>query len=47
MHLLLNCLIVIGVMVSMLASNVVDCDIDYGLGLTNNYDIGICCFSAK
>ena len=36
-----------GVMVSVLASRVVDRGFEYQSGLTKNYTIGICCFSAK
>jgi hypothetical protein len=34
-------------MVNMLASSVVDCGFEPRLGQTNDYKIGICCFSAK
>ena len=36
-----------GVMVSVLASSVVDCGFPPQSGQTKNYEIGICCFSAK
>ena len=36
-----------GVMVSMLASSVVDCGFEPWSGQTKEYKIGICCFSAK
>jgi hypothetical protein len=36
-----------GVMVSMLASSVVDCRFEPRSGKTKDYTIGICCFSAK
>jgi hypothetical protein len=36
-----------GVMVSMLASGVVDCGFEPWSGQTKDYKIGICCFSAK
>jgi hypothetical protein len=35
------------VMVSVLASSVVDCEFELRSGQTNDYAIGICCFSAK
>jgi hypothetical protein len=34
-------------MVSVLASSVVDRGFEHQSGLTKNYTIGICCFSAK
>ena len=34
-------------MVNMLVSSVVDCGFEPRLGQTNDYKIGICCFSAK
>ena len=36
-----------GVMVSVLASSVVDRGFEHRLGQTKNYQIDICCFSAK
>ena len=36
-----------GVMVSVLASSVVDCGFESRSGQTKDYNIGICCFSAK
>jgi hypothetical protein len=36
-----------GIMVSVLASNVVDHGFEPRLGQTKNYKIGICCFSGK
>jgi hypothetical protein len=36
-----------GVMVSVLASSVVDCGFEPRSGQTKDYTIGICCFSAK
>ena len=36
-----------GVMVSMLASSVVDRGFEPQSGQTKDYEIGICCFSAK
>jgi hypothetical protein len=36
-----------GVMISVLASNVVDCGFDPRSGQTKDYNIGICCFSTK
>jgi hypothetical protein len=36
-----------GVMVSMLTSSTVDCEIEPRSGQTKDYKIGICCFSAK
>ena len=36
-----------GVMVSVLASSVVDYGFKPRTGQTNDYEIGICCFSAK
>jgi hypothetical protein len=36
-----------GVMFSMLASSLVDRGFDPRSGQTNDYKIGICCFSAK
>jgi hypothetical protein len=36
-----------GVIVSVLASNVVDRGFEFRSGKTNDYDIGMCCFSAK
>jgi hypothetical protein len=36
-----------GVMVSVLASSVVDCGFEPRLGQANDYKIGICSFSAK
>jgi hypothetical protein len=36
-----------GVMVSMIAFSVVDCRFNPWLGQTKDYEIGICCFSAK
>ena len=36
-----------GVMVSVLASNVVDCGFEPWLGQTKDYEIDICYFSAK
>ena len=36
-----------GVMVSLLASSVVDCGFEPRLGQTKDYKIGIYCFSAK
>ena len=36
-----------GVMVSMLASSAVDRGFEPRSGLTKDYKIGICCFSAK
>ena len=35
------------VMVSVLASSVVDCGFEPYSGQTKDYEIGICCFSAK
>jgi hypothetical protein len=34
-------------MVSVLASSVVDCEFEPRSGQTKDYEIGICCFSAK
>jgi hypothetical protein len=34
-------------MVSVLASSAVDCGLETWSGQTKDYDIGICCFSAK
>jgi len=34
-------------MVSVLDSSAVDCGVEPRLGQTKDYDIGICCFSAK
>jgi hypothetical protein len=34
-------------MVSVFASSAVDCGFEPRLGLTKDYKIGICCFSAK
>ena len=36
-----------GVMVSVLPSGVIDRGFEPGLGQTKDYEIGICCFSAK
>jgi hypothetical protein len=36
-----------GVMVSVLASSVVDREFESRLGQTKDYNIGICCFTAK
>jgi hypothetical protein len=36
-----------GVMVSVLASSVVDCGFEPRSGQTKDNEIGICCFSAK
>jgi hypothetical protein len=36
-----------GVMVSVLASSVVDCGFELRSGPTKDYKISICCFSAK
>ena len=36
-----------GVMVSMLVLSTVDCGFEPGSGQTNDYEIGICCFSTK
>ena len=36
-----------GVMVSMLASNAVDSGFEPQSGQTKDYEIGMCCFSAK
>ena len=36
-----------GVIVSMLALSAVDCVFDLWSGQTKDYEIGICCFSAK
>jgi hypothetical protein len=36
-----------GVMVSVLGSSVVDCGFEPRSGQTKDYEIGICCFSAK
>ena len=36
-----------GVIVSMLALSAVDCVFDLRSGRTKDYEIGICCFSAK
>ena len=36
-----------GVMVSVLASSVVDREFEPRFGQTKDYEIGICCFSAK
>ena len=36
-----------GIMVSVLASSVVDRGFEFRSGQTNDYEIGICCFSAK
>ena len=36
-----------GVMVSVLASNAVDCGFEPRSGQTKDYEIGICCFSDK
>ena len=38
---------IVGVMVSMLASSVVDREIELRSDQTKDYEIGICCFSAK
>ena len=38
---------IVGVMVSMLTSSVVDRGFEPRSGQTNDYKIGICCFSAK
>ena len=35
------------VMDSVLASSVVDCGFEHRSGQTKDYEIGICCFSAK
>jgi hypothetical protein len=37
----------IGVMVSVLASSAAECGFDPWSGRTKDYEIGICCFSAK
>ena len=44
-HYFLNC--IGGVMVSMLASSVVDRGLQFRLGQTKDYNIGMCCFSTK
>ena len=44
-HYFLNC--IGGVMVSILASSVVDRGLQFRLGQTKDYNIGICCFSTK
>ena len=36
-----------GVMVSLLASSVIDCGLETRSGQPKDYKIGICCFSAK
>jgi hypothetical protein len=36
-----------GVMVSVLASSAVDHEFEHRSGQTKDYEIGICCFSAK
>ena len=36
-----------GVMVSVLASSAVDHEVEHRSGQTKDYEIGICCFSAK
>jgi hypothetical protein len=47
-HAMLFCLNSIGgVMVSVFASNAVDCGFESRSGQTKDYIIGICCFSAK
>ena len=47
-HAMLFCLNSIGgVIVSMFASNAVDCGFESRSGQTKDYIIGICCFSAK
>ena len=38
---------ILGVMVTVLASGVVDCGFKPQTGKTKDYKIGICCFSAK
>jgi hypothetical protein len=38
---------IVGVMVSMLTSSVVYCGLEPRSGLIKDYEIGICCFSAK
>ena len=35
------------ILISVLASNVVDCVLEPWLGQTKDYKIGICCFSTK
>ena len=42
-----DCEFIGGVMVSMLAWSVVDCGFESRSGQTQNYKIGICCFSAR
>ena len=38
---------IVGVIISMLASSAVDRGFEPRLGKTKDYEIGICCFSAK
>jgi hypothetical protein len=38
---------IVGVIISMLASSAVDRGFEPRLGQTKDYEIGICCFSAK
>jgi hypothetical protein len=38
---------IVGIMVSVLASSAVDCGFELRSGQTKDYEIGICCFSAK
>jgi hypothetical protein len=42
-----DCECIGGVMVIVLASSVVDCGFEPRSGHTKDYEIGICCFSAK
>ena len=42
-----TCSRIVGVMVSMLTSSAVYCGFEPKSGLTKDYEIGICCFSAK
>jgi hypothetical protein len=42
-----DCGFIGGVMVSVLAWSVVDCGFESRSGQTQNYKIGICCFSAR
>jgi hypothetical protein len=44
-HYFFNC--IGGVMISVLASSVVDRGFEFRLGHTKDYKIGICCFSTK
>ena len=47
LHVFLDCLIMIGVMGSVLSSSAVDLGFEPLSGQTKDYKIGICCFSAK